>query len=313
MGAGKASWVVVPVSLNGMATASPAQAASAQLFRALHHQPELLVLPNIWDAGSAALLAQVPGVQALATTSAGMAAAHGIRDGEQLSPDEILAAVAQITRAVALPVSVDLEAGYGRAAPEVADSVASVIEVGAVGVNLEDGVPADQNRLLAPQSHAERIMAARAVAEQLGVPIVINARTDVYWRRIGPPERWFAETVHRLRRYAAAGADCVFVPGFPGPDPNAARGRALIGQLVRELDGIPVNLLADSALPPVADLQALGVRRLSVGSALYRLGMATVCEAAGTLLRSGHQNALQGAARLSYQELANALPPAGQQ
>jgi 2-methylisocitrate lyase-like PEP mutase family enzyme len=299
-------------SLDGVVPDRHLQATRAQLFHELHRQPEVLVLPNVWDVGSAVLLAQVPGVRALATTSAGMAAALGIRDGERLSLDQMLVMVTLITRAVRLPISVDLEAGYGCTAWDVADSVASMIEVGAVGVNLEDGVPTDQTRLLTPQSHAKRIAAARAAAEQMGVPIVINARTDVYWRRIGPPERRFADTVRRLRLYAAAGADCVFVPGVPGPGVDPVRGRTLIGKLVRELDGTPMNLLSDSALPPIADLQALGVRRLSVGSALYRLGMATVREAVGKLLRSGRQDPLEGADRLGYRELANALPEASQ-
>lgn len=298
-------------SHNGGAPECSRQANKARAFRELHHRPTMLVLPNVWDIGSAVLLARVPGVRALATTSAGMAATHGIRDGERLGFDHILAAVAQITREVALPVSVDLEAGYGRTAREVADSVISIIEAGAVGVNLEEGLSAGQRRLCAPAEHAERIAAVRAAAEHMGVPIVINAGSDVYWRQAGPPERRFAETVRRLRAYAAAGADCVFVPGFPEAGTDTARGRALIGALVRELDGIPLNLLADGALPPVAQLQDLGVRRLTVGSALYRLGMASVCAALGELLRSGRQDALRGAVGLSCQDLADALSDGG--
>lgn len=297
--------------------ASGAQPAMARRFRELHQGSDVLVLANAWDAGSAALLAALPGVRALATTSAGVAAAHGVPDGERLALDHTLALVARICRTVDVPVSVDLEAGYGNNPEDVADSVASVIEAGAAGVNLEDGDPAHDDRLLAPSAHAERISAARSAARQLDTPIVVNARTDVYWRGIGAPGKRFDETARRLRQYVEAGADCVFVPGFPGAAapagagadsaPDLDRQRRLIGELVAHLDGVPLNLLAGTTDLPVDELRALGVRRLSVGSALYRLGMAAVREAMGELLTSGRQDALAGAKRLTYGELARTL------
>ena len=301
-----------------------AQPAMARRLRELHQGPDVLVLANAWDAGSAALLAALPGVRALATTSAGVAAAHGVPDGELLALDHTLALVARICRTVDVPVSVDLEAGYGNGPEDVADSVASVIEAGAAGVNLEDGDPAREDRLLSPSEHAERISAARSAADQLDTPIVVNARTDVYWRGIGAPDDRLAETARRLRLYADAGADCLFVPGFPknaalgtgagagtasgaaaGMDPE--RQREMIGDLVARLDGVPLNLLAGSTDLPVHELRALGIRRLSVGSALYRLGMAAVCEAMRELLNSGRQEALAGAQRLTYTGLARML------
>lgn len=178
-------------------------------------------------------------------------------------------------------------------------------------------VAAGPGALLDPTAHAERISAARAAADRLGVPIVVNARTDVYWRGSGPAGGRFAETVHRLRLYAAAGADCVFAPGFPGPEADAPAGRAAIAELVRELDGVPVNLLAEPGLPPISELGALGVRRLSVGSALYRLGMAAVRDAVSRMVdcqmddgrktQEGGLDALRGAQRLTYPDLAAAL------
>jgi 2-methylisocitrate lyase-like PEP mutase family enzyme len=287
-----------------------AQVATARRFADFHAGPGVLVLPNAWDAGSAALLATVPGVRALATTSAGMAAAHGLPDGELLGLDHLLAALTQLVRAVALPVTVDLETGYGNTPDEVADSVASVIDAGAVGVNLEDGVPG-RAELRPADEHAARIAAARSAAGQLGVPIVVNARTDVYWHRIGRPECRLAHAVYRSRIYAEAGADCVFVPGFPGPDVPAGQAGDLIAELVGALAGTPLNLLANPGLPPVGELAELGVRRLSVGSALYRLAMAAVRDAATGLLATGRPDALAGADALSYQELLDTLSSSG--
>jgi 2-methylisocitrate lyase-like PEP mutase family enzyme len=298
-----------PEPAREQAPSTAAQIAKAVLFGELHHEPDVLVLPNVWDVGGAVLLSQVDGVRALATTSAGIAAAAGFGDGERLGFGLLCDLVGRITGATALPVSVDLEAGYGRTADEVARSVASIVEAGAVGVNLEDGVPGDPSALLASGAHAARITAAREAADHLGVPIVINARTDVYWRRSGPPEHRFAETVRRLREYAAAGAGCVFAPGFPGS--NVAEPDIAISELIRQLDGIPLNLLADTGLPSVGELRALGVRRLSVGSALYRLAMAGVRDAVRAMTDSGSLDLLQGAQRLPYPELAAMLDRAG--
>jgi len=285
------------------------QVATARRFAGFHAGPGVLVLPNAWDAGSAALLATVPGVRALATTSAGMAAAHGLPDGELLGLDHLLASLTQLIRAVTLPVTVDPETGYGNTPDEVADSVASVIDAGAVGVNLEDGRPG-RAELLPAEEHAARIAAARSAAGQLGVPIVVNARTDVYWHRIGRPECRLAHAVYRSRIYAEAGADCVFVPGFPGPDVPGGQARELIAELVGALAGTPLNLLANPGLPPVGEVAELGVRRLSVGSALYRLAMAAVRDAATGLLAGGRLDALAGADGLSYQELLDVVTAA---
>lgn len=284
-----------------------AQVRRAHEFTELHAGPGLFVLPNAWDAGSAAVLAAVPGVRAIATTSAGVAAAHGVPDGELLGLDHVVAAVTLLTRTVSLPVTVDLETGYGNTPAEVADSVASVIDAGAVGVNLEDGIRGRSDGLLAEHAHAERVAAARSAAEHLGVPIVVNARTDVFWHRIGSPEHRLAHAIYRLRSYADAGADCVFVPGFPGHGVPRDAGSDMIAELTGALPGIPVNLLADPTLPILDDLSALGVRRLSVGSGLYRLAMAATRDATARLLATGRPDALAAAAGLPYQELWDLL------
>ncbi|TWF82998.1 isocitrate lyase/PEP mutase family protein [Kitasatospora viridis] len=293
--------------LDGIGSDPDAVRAKARLFQRLHQGPEVLVLANVWDLGSAALISRLPGVRALATTSAGMAAVHGLPDGERLSIDQLLATLAVLTRSVALPVSVDLESGYGSTPREVADTVASVVELGAVGVNLEDGAPDTAERLVAPQAHAERITAARTAADQAGVPVVVNARTDTYWLAAGPADRRFADTVRRLNRYQEAGADCVFVPGFPPVGPTVDEQRRMIGELVAATDGVPLNLLLRPDLPPIEELRRLGVRRVSAGSAVYRLAMAAARAAVVELLAGGRPAALGGAAELSYQELAAVL------
>ncbi|WP_344443639.1 isocitrate lyase/phosphoenolpyruvate mutase family protein [Kitasatospora nipponensis] len=282
----------------------------ARHFQGLHQAPGILVLANVWDVGSAVLVSRLPGVRALATTSAGMAAVHGLADGERLSVDQLLATLAVLTRSVDLPVSVDLESGYGQHARDVADTVASVIELGAVGVNLEDGLP-DEAGLSPLTVHAERIAAARAAADQAGVPIVVNARTDTYWKGGGPAERRFLDTVRRLSAYQEAGADCVFVPGFPPIGLKAEQQRRMIGELVAATDGVPVNLLLRPDLLPIAELSRLGVRRVSVGSAVYRLAMASVREAVTALLSSGQPAVLGAAEQLSYRDLAAALAGPG--
>lgn len=278
----------------------------AQHLRRLHRGPDVLVLPDVWDAGSAALVGQLPGVRALGTTSTGMAAAQGLPDGEWLTLDQLLTVVGQITRAVPLPVCVDLESGYGRTSADVTDSVASLIELGAVGIDIADRVPTDSKRLIAPDEHAERIAATRAAGDELGVPIVINARTDVFQRGVGTPGDRLDGAITRLRRYRQAGADSVAVPGFPDSDSDLAVDQ--IRHLVAALDDVPVGLLSDPALPSLAELRELRVRRLSVGSALYRLGMAAVLDAAGDLLATGDHRVLAGAAALTDAGLAELLP-----
>ena len=274
----------------------------AARLKQLHEGPEVLVLPNAWDLPSALLLADLPEVRAIGTTSAGLAAAAGRPDGEEVTLDQVLAVVAPITAALAIPVTVDLEAGYGAEPAQVSRSIAAVVAAGAAGVNLEDGSVGGPG-LDAADRHAAKIAAAR----EAGGPLVLNARTDTYWRSTGEPGERFAETVRRLRAYRAAGADCLFVPGFPTPGLPADRQREAIRELVGELDGAPINLLARADLLPVGELAELGIRRLSMGSGLYRLGLAAVRSAMGELLRSGRPAALATADELPYPELAKLL------
>ncbi|HEY2917626.1 MAG TPA: isocitrate lyase/phosphoenolpyruvate mutase family protein [Candidatus Binatia bacterium] len=207
------------------------QAAKAQRFAALHREDGIIVLPNCWDVGSACVLAAA-GFRAIATTSGGCAFSLGYCDGE--TPRfEMLAAVKRIAQAVAIPVSADMEAGYGKSPEEVAETVRLTIEAGAVGINIEDGDKSGPRRLFDFDLSVARIQAAVEAAKASGMEIVINARTDGYM--IGNSDTVFEETVRRANAYLDAGAGSAFVMG--------ARDGELIARLVKAIHG-PLNILA---------------------------------------------------------------------
>lgn len=238
-----------------------AQRARAAAFRALHLPGRPLVLYNVWDAGSARAVAAA-GAAAIATGSWSVAAAHGYDDGERLPLSLVLGNVARIARVVDLPVSVDLEAGYGDDPAGVGASVAAAIAAGAVGANLEDARPADGS-LREPDEQAARLAAARAAADRLGVPAFLNARTDLFLAtaRAHHDAALVDAALARAQRYAAAGADGLFVPGLVAPE------------LIARLAGaspLPVNVMASADAPDRATLARLGVARVSHGPAPYR-------------------------------------------
>jgi 2-methylisocitrate lyase-like PEP mutase family enzyme len=286
------------------------QVARARQLTALHASPQLLLLPNPWDAVSARLLAGLTAVAALGTTSAGIAAAHGYSDGQHIGRKQMLAAITQIVAAVDIPVSADLEAGYGDTPEEVADTVAGALAAGAVGINLEDGDPHRPDELVDVELHAEKIRAARQVAVESGVPLVVNARTDTYWRGVGAPGERLTESLRRLQRYREAGANCVFLPGFPDLGSRGREVTDVIRGVVEAVDPTPLNLLAAPHLPSPGRLAELGVRRLSVGSALYRLALAAARTALEAALAGNTRPLGDGAAALPYNHLAQLLRPA---
>ena len=255
----------------------------AALLRRLHDLRPL-VLPNAWDAASARVVERA-GARAVATTSAGVSWSCGRRDGGRLSRDEAAAAVRRIVSAVGVPVTADVEGGYGAGtAGDVADTVRAVVAAGAAGVNLEDAPGRGGGALLAPEEHAERVRAARQAAFNAGGDLVINARTDVYLAAGAAPETRFEEAVRRANRYLAAGADCVFVPGVQDTE--------TIGALVRAVDG-PVNVMVGPGAPGVADLGRLGVARVSVGPAIALAALAAADRAARELVEAGTYRALE--------------------
>jgi 2-methylisocitrate lyase-like PEP mutase family enzyme len=259
------------------------QAGRAELFRAMHGGPRLLLLPNAWDAISARIIVEA-GFHAIATTSGGVAWALGYADGEAAPWDEVVAATARIARAVNVPVTADIESGYGETQEAVGRSIGDIIRAGAVGVNLEDGLRPGQAApgsppIRAVEDAAARIRAAREAARAAGVPIVINARTDLYIKNIGDDESRFDEAVARGKAYLAAGADCVY--------PIALRDPATIGRLVQAM-GAPVNIMVRAGLPNVGELERLGVARASTATALPLMAMGFLRQVAEQL-RATHR------------------------
>src|SRR5882672_1688213 len=248
-------------------TADTAQQQADALHR-LHSEGKPLVLVNAWDAASARVLEQA-GASVIATTSAGMAWSLGYADGEKLPRNELIAACARICRVVRVPVTVDIERGFGRNTDEVCTLVRALIDLGVVGVNIEDGVAPETRRLLPAQALCEHVGALRALAAQANVPLFINARTDVYLATHDEPARRFEQAMERARLFASAGADGIFVPGMDQPDEISRFARALEQ---------PLNVYAGyPGVPAIDALAAAGVRRVSLGcgplqSALGLLG-----------------------------------------
>jgi len=241
------------------------QAKKAALLKKLHHGPNILILANAWDAVSARIVEEI-GFPAVATTSAGVSATLGYPDGQRVSREEMLQAVARIARAVQVPVTADMEAGYGTSAEEMADAALALIEAGGVGLNLEDVTGDDESSQVALELQIEKILAIREASASAGVPLVINARTDVYLMPIGPAETRFERTVERLGAYAKAGADCVFAP--------AVKDAETIAKLVKAVEA-PLNILLMPGAPNLNELEKLGVARASIGSGLMRATLGT--------------------------------------
>jgi 2-methylisocitrate lyase-like PEP mutase family enzyme len=254
------------------------QAELARQFLELHRGSKILVLPNAWDVASARIFEDA-GFPAIGTTSAGVAFSLGYPDGQKISRGEMLAVVRRIAEAVEVPVTADVEAGFGSTPEEVADTAREVIASGAVGMNLEDGVEEKPDLLADVNRQKEIIGAVLEVAERAGVPFVLNARTDIFLYGIGPAETRLARAIERLNAYHAAGAPVLFAPGV--------KDKETIAQLARGLSG-PLNILATVGTPPVAELQQLGVARVSVGSGPMRATL-------GFLGRMAHQLREDGA------------------
>jgi 2-methylisocitrate lyase-like PEP mutase family enzyme len=260
------------------------QKSKANAFRQMHRGPKILVLPNAWDVVSARVFEEA-GFAAIATTSAGVAFTLGYPDGQKISREEMLARVTRIARAVKVPVTADVEAGYGNRPEDAASTALAVIEAGAVGMNLEDGTGDAARPLADLPLQLERIHAVREAAMKTKVLIVLNARTDVYLDQVGPEGTRYDEMLRRAVAFRDAGADCVFVPGV--------RDAETIGRLVKDVK-CPVNILVGPGSPSVAELEALGVARLSVGSAIMRATLGVARRAAEELQASGTYTSLEG-------------------
>jgi 2-methylisocitrate lyase-like PEP mutase family enzyme len=237
-----------------------AQSDNAKRLRALHQPGHPLVLINAWDAASARVVVRA-GAPAVATSSAAAAFGLGYPDGQRISREEMLGAVGVIARAVDVPVTADMEAGYGDLPEDAAETARGVVAAGAVGLNMEDTT--GFGFLLAIDQFVAKIAAVRAVADATGVPLVLNARTDVYLSQVAHYEMQLEQAIERGRAYSEAGADCVFVPGVTDPH--------LVAALVDGIGG-NVSVLA-SHQNTVAELARAGVARISVGSGPYRAAL----------------------------------------
>ena len=236
-------------------------AARAATLRALHHAAGPLVLPNVWDAASAHIVAEA-GFPAVATTSSGVAVCLGWADGEQTPPAEMFAAIARITRVVTVPVTADIEGGYSLPAE---DLVARLLATGAVGCNIEDTDRSGRGILRDADAQAEYLAAVKQAGRTAGVDIVVNARTDVFLRQFGEPEGRVTEAIRRARIYLEAGADCIY--------PIFVREEAAIAELVAGIPG-PINMFAMPDGPSLSRLGELGVARISYAGRLHRASLA---------------------------------------
>ncbi len=253
-------------------TAHPEAAA---LFQKLHQGPDILLLPNAWDAASARVI-ESAGAKAIATSSAAVAWSHGYADGHDMPFEKLLATTAEIARAIRVPLTVDAEGGYADQPAKVGAHVAALIDAGAVGINLEDARDP-------PEAHARKIEAARGAAERAGVNLYINARTDVYIKRLAAPDEMAGESVRRGGLYREAGASGLFVPGVidAGEIETIVRGVSM-----------PLNVMARPGLPKAGALAALGVRRLSAATGVAAAAWAAVRAAAGAFLAEGDSEIL---------------------
>jgi 2-methylisocitrate lyase-like PEP mutase family enzyme len=236
------------------------QADKAERFRKLHGGPRILALPNAWDVASARILEEA-GYPAIATSSAAVAFSLGYPDGQRVSRDEMLEVVGRIAHGVRIPVTADMESGYGTTVKEMVETARAVITAGGIGMNFEDVTGDDESSHVALPLQVEKIRAIKETALSAGVPIVLNARTDIYLMPIGEAATRFERTVERLRAYRKAGADCVFAPGVSDRD--------TIARLVKAI-GAPMNILISAGCPSLAELEKIGVARVSAGSAVMR-------------------------------------------
>ncbi|QMU67693.1 isocitrate lyase/phosphoenolpyruvate mutase family protein [Streptacidiphilus sp. P02-A3a] len=286
------------MTANSTAAANAAQQDKALLFHSLHTSAAPLALANVWDVAGARLVQQA-GAPAIATTSAGVAWGLGAADGGGLGREDALALLARVVAAVEVPVTADIETGFGATPAEVAETIRGVLATGAVGVNLEDGLAAGEQTEDSPlrpvAEQAERLAAARAAADAAGISLFVNARVDTYLYDAGEPETRLQDTLTRAAAYLAAGADGIFVPGLSDPLVIAALAEVVTG---------PLNVSGRPGLPTVAELGKLGVARVSLGATVAEAAYAVVRRAAQELAEQGGYSALTEA--IPYPDL-NAL------
>jgi 2-methylisocitrate lyase-like PEP mutase family enzyme len=251
--------------------------AKARAFQEMHLGPEILVIVNAWDAASARVFEDA-GARAVGTGSAGIAFSHGYPDNEHLPRDLLLNATREIVRAVDVPVTADILTGLGDSIDAVVETVKEVIAMGAVGINIEDSSEVGGPHLTFLTQQTEKIRAVCHAVHASHVPIVVNARTDSFWLKLGDEKERLRVSIERANHYREAGAHCLFVP--------SAVDKATIKTLVKEIQG-PVNILTVPGCPSIPELQDLGVRRVSEGSGPMRATMMLARRIAEELLQKG--------------------------
>jgi 2-methylisocitrate lyase-like PEP mutase family enzyme len=265
---------------------SSIQKEKAELFLKFHQDKEILVLLNSWDIGSSKLI-EASGYKAIATTSMGIAASLGYPDSQVIQLSEMIEVITGIVNGVQVPVTVDIEAGYGNNLNEIIDSVKKIIATGIVGINIEDSI--DLNPILIDEMEfCERISAIRALSDSLGFHFLINARTDSFYTSSGSTREKLSESIKRGNKYREAGADCIYV--------QPVSEKETISTLVKEINA-PINILANPGIgggipPSVSELQDLGVARLSLGSGLMKATLALIKKVADELSEKGTYNIL---------------------
>jgi 2-methylisocitrate lyase-like PEP mutase family enzyme len=265
---------------------SSIQKEKAEMFLKFHQDKEILVLLNSWDIGSSKLI-EASGYKAIATTSMGIAASLGYPDCQIITLSEMIEAITGIAKAVNVPVTVDIEAGYGNNLNEITESVKKIIATGIVGVNIEDSL--DLSPVLIDEiEFCERISAIRLLSDSLGFHLVINARTDSFYTSSGTTQEKLSESIKRGNKYREAGADCIFV--------QPVWEKETISTLVKEINA-PINILANPTIgagvtPSIRELQDLGVARVSLGSGLMKATLALIKKVADELSEKGTYNIL---------------------
>jgi len=276
------------------------QATKAERFRALHDRRSVLVLPNAWDVPSARVF-EDEGFPAVATSSAGMLVSLGYPDGEDIPNEEFVSAVRRIAKVISVPLSVDVVGGFGDTPESVAKSVGSVVSAGAVGINIEDFVHSTK-KLLPLERQLDRLRSVIRLRKSLGVPFVINARTDAFRYAIGDDDARLEEAIRRAKAFRDLGADCVYPMGLIDP--------SSISRFVGALD-FPTNVMVRKGLPPVPELKRMGVARVSFGPSASYAALGLLHRASREVQEKGTYETLTEGA-ISFDELnALALPRKG--
>jgi 2-methylisocitrate lyase-like PEP mutase family enzyme len=271
------------------------QIEKAEEFRTLHQTKGILVLPNAWDVPSARVFEDA-GFPAIATSSAALSVSLGYPDGEKIGKDELFSVVKKIAATISIPLSADIESGFGFDIDQLSDTIRRVIDAGAVGINIEDIFNFDQKTLLPTEKQVERIRRIRKVSDSLCIPLVINARTDAYRFGAGDEKSKLEEAIRRERAYEAAGADCLY--------PMGLTDKERITTFVKAVDK-PVNIMARKGAPTIPELDKIGVKRLSLGPAAMYASIGLLRRIAQELKQNGTYDTLLTGA-ITFDEL-NAL------